>query len=326
MSFRFLILLLLASTLLVNSFPIGKDNESDESEVEVDTTTEAENIEVESQEASLDEQLNEVSEDPTREKRGLYSSERTEEEVEISHGMHHREKRHSEHLPHPDPPSHTAKRSTEHHRVKRSEGHPHEKKATHSPEGHIVAKDDHHGHEKRSSDSHHGHQKRSVDEHHGHQKKNAEDHHEHQKRSEHVEHQAEMHEHQKRSTQEVSGHPEHHLVKRSGGEGGHRHHRSTDQGLDEDEPEDEIQTDENDEVTEEPGSRKRRNTDTPMPSFPSDHDSEHSNSVAIRVKRVSRAGSSHKVRTLNKNRGNSKAGETTQNDSLTPNSGGVFNS
>lgn len=52
MSFRFLILLLLASTLLVNSFPIGKDNESDESEVEVDTTTEAENIEVESQEVS----------------------------------------------------------------------------------------------------------------------------------------------------------------------------------------------------------------------------------------------------------------------------------
>lgn len=64
---------------------------------------------------------------------------------------------------------------------------------------------------------------------------------------------------------------------------GHRHHRSTDQGLDEDEPEDEIQTDENDEVTEEPGSRKRRNTDTPMPSFPSDHDSEHSNSVGTFV-------------------------------------------
>lgn len=121
---------------------------------------------------------------------------------------------------------------------------------------------------------------------------------------------------------------------------GHRHHRSTDQGIDEEEPEDEIKGDE----PEEEESRKRR--DAPLPSFPSDHDSEHSNSVgtfvitcyhwickrlefpcnhrllitylslsAIRVKRVSRAGSSHKVRTLNKNRGNSKAGETTQNDS-----------
>uniref|UniRef100_A0A1I7UM78 Uncharacterized protein n=1 Tax=Caenorhabditis tropicalis TaxID=1561998 RepID=A0A1I7UM78_9PELO len=181
-------------------------------------------------------------------------------------------------------------------------------------DGHILAKDDHHGNQNRNSDDHHGHVKRSADDHHG-----------HQKRSEHVEHLMEMHDHQKRNTPE--GHGEHHLVKRSGTEGGgHRHHRSTDQGIDEDEPEDEIQSDDTEETTEETETRKRRHTDTPLPTFPSDHDaSEHSNSVAIRVKRVSRAGSSHKVRTLNKNRGNSKAGETTQNDSLSPNSGGVFN-
>ncbi|EFP08316.1 CRE-NLP-16 protein [Caenorhabditis remanei] len=350
MNFRNLILLFCVSILFVNSFPIGKDNESEETETEtessLETTTEAENEGTDSQEVScnllkchpsvrmlnfqgtLEDQLNEVEEDPsTRKKRGLYSSERTEEEIEISHGVHHREKRHAEHLPHPDHPT-PVKRSSDHHRIKRSEGHPHVKRSSpHTPEGHVavMAKDDHHGHEKRNSEDHHGHQKRSADDHHGHEKRSADDHHGHQKRSEHVEHHLEMHDHQKRNTPE--GHGEHHLVKRSGSEGGHRHHRSTDQGHDEDEPEDEIQTDETEETTEESETRKRRNTDTPLPTFPSDHDaSEHSNSVAIRVKRVSRAGSSHKVRTLNKNRGNSKAGETTQNDSLSPNSGGVFNS
>ncbi|EGT56011.1 CBN-NLP-16 protein [Caenorhabditis brenneri] len=311
MNFRFLMLFVCVSILFVNSFPIGKDEETEETEAEssLETTTETGNGETESQEEPLDDQMSDVEEESTkRKKRGLYSSERTEEEIEISHGMHHREKRHAEHLPHPDPPS-QSKRSADHHRIKRSEGHPHEKRSGHNPA--PKAKDDHHGHQKRSSDDHHGHVKRSADDHHG-----------HQKRGEHVEHALEMHDHQKRNTP-----GEHHLVKRSGTEGGHRHHRSADQGIDEDEPEDEIQTDETEEATEETETRKRRNTDSPLPTFPSDHDaSEHSNSVAIRVKRVSRAGSSHKVRTLNKNRGNSKAGEVTQNDSLSPNSGGVFNS
>ncbi|CAO4373525.1 unnamed protein product [Caenorhabditis nigoni] len=333
MNFKLLILLLCVSILFVSSFPIGKDAESEETETETDasveTTTESENNGANSQEENLEEQLNEAEEDPsTRKKRGLYSSERTEEEVEIAHGVHHREKRHADHLPHPDPPTQTlVKRSSDHHRIKRSEGgHPHQKRSSHTPEGHVavMAKDDHHGHEKRNTDDHHEHVKRSADDHHGHAKRSSDDHHGHQKRSEHVEHTLELHDHQKRSTPE--GHGEHHMVKRSGGEGGHRHHRSTDQGLDEDEPEDEVKTDDTDETTEEPETRKRRNSDAPMPTFPSDHDaSEHSNSVAVRVKRVSRAGSSHKVRTLNKNRGNSKAGEVTPNDSLSPNSGGVFN-
>uniref|UniRef100_A0A8R1HZX9 Uncharacterized protein n=1 Tax=Caenorhabditis japonica TaxID=281687 RepID=A0A8R1HZX9_CAEJA len=244
---KLLFIILCVSALYVHSFPIGTQQNSSE-DVQAATSDAGENAENEetSEEVTLEDQLNEVDEDPTssRKKRGMYSSERTEEEFEVHHGIHHREKRHADS---------------------------------------IVAKDDHHG----------AHEKRSADEHHEH----------HQKRSEHS-----VPPHHEKRNAPVE---EHHMKKRSSD--GHRHHRSTDQGIDEDEPEDEIRPDDEPEEDEEESSRARR--DLPLPHFPSDNDaSAHSNSVAVRVKRVSRAGSSHKVRTLNKNRGNSKAGETMQND------------
>uniref|UniRef100_A0A1I7SYR5 Uncharacterized protein n=1 Tax=Caenorhabditis tropicalis TaxID=1561998 RepID=A0A1I7SYR5_9PELO len=69
MNFRILILLFCASILAVNSFPIGKDNESEENESSLETTTEAENGETESQEETLEDQLNEIEEESSRRKK-----------------------------------------------------------------------------------------------------------------------------------------------------------------------------------------------------------------------------------------------------------------
>ncbi|CAB3406627.1 unnamed protein product [Caenorhabditis bovis] len=125
----------------------------------------------------------------------------------------------------------------------------------------------------------------------------------------------EHHEPHRRHAEHHSGVPDNHHIDKRG-----EHHsdaspsrrltRSTDQGHDEDELDDVVDDGDEEEEEEE---RDRRSLDEPLPTFASDVDDNAAKSVAVRVKRVSRAGSSHKARNFSKNRGNSKAGNANDN-------------